>query len=203
MSSNYILRNALLENSIRFEKDYSIEFCQVDIKFNFHSIFLFRWRTIHRLSNCIKSYFQHNMLIDFIYIVFYTFSCLFCALYTLWRVYLNICSTIHFSKYIQWHVRCSRVPFECKWRGKVCHYTYFEKLWVKYEGISISKGKFNAWHYKHCGGIAILSCYTYSNVSKSKGLLRNLSLTNITQWLHAIDLLFFKIKRCIATLNYY
>ena len=40
---------------------------------------------------------------------------------------------------------CSRVPFECKWRGKVCHYTYFEKLWVKCEGISISKA-----NLKHC-----------------------------------------------------
>ena len=125
---------------------------------------------------------------------FHTFSCLFCALYTLWRIYLNICSTIHFSKYIQWHVCCSRVPFECKWRGKVCHYTYFEKLWVKCEGISISKGKFEALHYKRGGGIAILSCYTYSIMSQNKGLLRNLSLTNITQWLHDIDLLFFTMK---------
>ena len=134
---------------------------------------------------------------------FHTFSCLFCALYTLWRIYLNICSTIHFSKYIQWHVCCSRVPFECKWRGKVCHYTYFEKLWVKYEGISISNDTFEALHFKRGGGTTILSSYSYSIMSEGKGLIRHLSFTNITQWVHAIDLLFVTIKRCIATLNYY
>ena len=60
----------------------TIEFWKVYIKFNLHSIVLFRGRTIHRISNCIKSYFQHNMLIRFI----------------LFRVYFVL--STHFDVYI-------------------------------------------------------------------------------------------------------
>ena len=77
----------------------TIVFCKVDMKFNLHSIFLFRGRTIHRLSNCIKSYFQHNMLIYFIlFHVYFVLSTnfdvciwIYAAQFTFLNIYSDTC----------------------------------------------------------------------------------------------------------------